>query len=263
MSILTLLALGMSAHAADRTAAVSDTASGTAPVSDTAPASDMALVVGGGGGVAALPIGGCNTPYIPCESYGQVWDSQKCQCVDCPGTPWLFTMSPNALANLHNAVLANDVAVRGDAAASMTVDDMAAFLAVGAEFLCAQEPSYEAPLVADRAQRYLDQHVRGDFDAARDTTAMIEAAVAQGVYSPELGEALVRLAQDATVLPADEVLRQIDEDLVNRGWKGQDAVAVTTLQAVEHASYSFWGSGRWRQPERDRCAVVDDGGAVG
>lgn len=272
MSVLTLLALGMSssAHAgapvsardsapaadpvADLDAAASDSLASDSLASDTLASdtlasdsleADVAASARGTSdrGVAAIPIGGCNTPYIPCETYGQVWDSQKCQCVDGGNSPWLLSMSPNDAANLHNALLANDVAVRGDAARTMSVDDMAAFLEVGADYLCAQDPSYPAPKVADRARSYLESYIQGDFDAARDTTAMIDAAVANGVYSPELGAALVQLSEDATVLPADEVLRRIDEDLANGGWKGQDALAVTTLQAVEHASYGFWGGG--------------------
>lgn len=194
---------------------------------------------------------GCFPPpllYVPCESMGKVWSPQACACVDADLPTWKvwLGMNPNDAAVLHNNVLANDLAVRGDAAMSVGLEDMGIFLETGAAYIASQYPDQDPALLIEHGKSYLNPFVSDGVDLEKDSLAAVQQMVALGAISSELGAEL-QLITTASVRgewSARETLDYVDNNLMLQPLSGNDLEAATTFQAVLHASYDFWDSAR-------------------
>lgn len=138
---------------------------------------------------------------------------------------------------MHNEVLANDYAIRGDT--EITNDDAAEFLTTAADALCA-DGSCDAATISDAIFEQYGGLLNNS--ALENVAQILQWDVERGMISEDLGAQLQDLAKDVEsgLYTADELQYRI-EDLSLESWGERDLDAIYTLQATSRASYEAWG----------------------
>lgn len=179
-----------------------------------------------------LPLDG----LVLCDPDGY-WDGRRCV----PRHPVVFGLKgdANLYATLHNAVLDNNAAERGDTDAGK---DPVGFLEAGFRYLC-EDGACDADEATAIAQKTVEPYLAYGFDSYDGLDLMLSDAESQGGVSPELAKALHGLMDDAEVggLSDAELHAEVDS-LLRMKWSEQEDGVVTVLVAVSHGSGEYWGA---------------------
>lgn len=198
--------------------------------------------------------------WVLCDPYG-TWDGKRCVS-DIPDPYDLFAEA-NRQASLHNAVLANNLARRGDV--DLRLGDAHAFLEVASAFSCDEGESCDPAETTALIEKLAGPYFAMSDDPGEVLAAILADTAGGGVVSKELAQELGDLVREASSGKLSEpearaaILRLEAEDVSE-----EDRPALLAFEAVTNASAGYWAARAEGKPNKAwGIAIVDAVGVLG